>query len=786
MEKTITPRPLRNASRRIFAKVGLAMVVLGGGSWATYHFTIQSPQDSSAVAHSATDTDDQLNSDELKQLFSSPPPKASDSVTTKNRYTLTSSKPDNEIDQLLATSSPVPSVKRANPPKAESANGGSSSKTVSPQPAKTALVGDRYASLSVEAKPTAVESVAEPELANAPKQGAENEVTRGQEPENYNPLRKSVGGGQPSPTLNPVAAKPTSQPTATAQEMFANSQPLPAQPSQPAASSRYPEPSPLATKPSPIAAQPAPAAPPTGYRNPASESPPSPPAAGYRTAQQSVESRPLKAEPPAASPTELMGDTAPTPTPGLANTPGTGRPGERLLEGPQSPSITIQKLAPEEIQVGRRCTFAIRIQNTGKRTAQNVKIQDEIPLGTELVGTAPRASVSGSQVIWDIGTLSVGEERTVEMELIPKEEGELGSVASVVFSTQASAKAKCTRPELALRLTSKPKVHAGEQQVVQVELSNPGSGEATSVMLLESVPEGVTHAAGPALEFEVGSLQPGETRRLELVLTAESAGRVSNVMTARADAGLQVQASCEFEVIAPDLHVSVEGPKKRYLERPAKYHVSIDNPGTASAKEVQLVTKLPKGLQFVSANNMGEYDASSHSVLWSLAELPANERGTVELAVLPIETGEHVLQVSSKAGQGLEDSTEARVQVDGIVALMFEVVDLESPVEIGGETTYEIRVVNQGSKAASNVQVGAVMPQGMRALSGEGETRHAIQGEKVIFAPLAQLAPKAEAVYRINAQGLRAGDQRVRVQVLSDEVRQPITKEVSTRVYADQ
>ena len=106
----------------------------------------------------------------------------------------------------------------------------------------------------------------------------------------------------------------------------------------------------------------------------------------------------------------------------------------------QSPSITIQKLSPPEIQVGKRCTFAIRVQNTGQRTAQNVEIHDEIPLGTELVGTAPRASISGSNVIWELGTLSVGEERTVEMELIPTEEGELGSVATVLLAAQASAK----------------------------------------------------------------------------------------------------------------------------------------------------------------------------------------------------------------------------------------------------------------------------------------------------------------------------------------------------------
>ena len=369
---------------------------------------------------------------------------------------------------------------------------------------------------------------------------------------------------------------------------------------------------------------------------------------------------------------------------------------------------------------------------------------------------------------------------------MPTEEGDLGSVATVTFATQASAKARCTRPELALRLSSKAQVHAGQQHVVQVEVSNPGTGDATSVMLLETVPSGVSHEAGPTVEFEVGTLQPGESQRMELVLSAEHAAKITNVMTARADANLQVQASCEFEVIAPELHITVDGPKKRYLERPATYQVSVNNPGTASAKEVQLVTKLPKGLQFVSANNMGEYDPGAHSIHWSLAELPANERGTVELVALPIEVGEHTLQIATKAQQGLEDSTEARVVVDGIVSLMFEVVDVESPIEIGGETTYEIRVVNQGSKPASNVQVAAVMPQGMRAISGQGESRHAIQGEKVVFAPLPHLAPKADATFRIHAQGLRAGDQRVRVQLTSDEVQQPITKEVSTRVYADQ
>ena len=509
---------------------------------------------------------------------------------------------------------------------------------------------------------------------------------------------------------------------------------------------------------------------------------------GYATNSQPqapVAAAPLAASSPIPQPQANLADSI-TPTPGITNQPGTGRPGEQLLEGIQSASISIHKLAPPEIQVGKRCTFAIRIRNTGQRTAQNVQVHDEIPLGTELVGTAPHATVSGSQLVWDLGSLSVGEERLVEMELVPTEEREIGSVASVTLAAQASAKARCTRPQLELRLTTKPEVLVGQQHLVQVEVSNPGSGDATGVMLLETIPSGVSHEAGPALEYEVGTLKAGETRKMELVLTAEQAGQITNVMTARADANLRVEASCEFEVLAPDLKVTVDGPQRRYLERPATYRVSINNPGTATAKDIQLTTKLPKGLRFVGADNLGEYNSATHSVQWSLAELPANERGVVELTALPVEAGEQTLEISTSAHQGLEDSTEKRVLVEGITALSFEVEDLEGLIEVGGETTYEVVVTNQGSKTATNVQVLAIMQPGMRALSGEGDSQHTIQGDRILFAPLPQLAPKAEATYRIQAQGIQPGDQRVRVMIKSDDLEQPITKEVSTRVYADQ
>jgi uncharacterized repeat protein (TIGR01451 family) len=448
--------------------------------------------------------------------------------------------------------------------------------------------------------------------------------------------------------------------------------------------------------------------------------------------------------------------------------------------------LVIQKFAPGEIQVGKAAKFVVQVRNVGAHSADDVTVRDEIPQGTKLVSSSPNATNDGSHIVWQIGKLSPGEDRTVEMQLMPLTEGEIGSVATVSYTAQASVRTKCTMPQLAVRLTAPAEVMIGQQQHVKIELRNPGSGDATGVMLLENVPANVKHAAGPALEFEIGTLRAGETRELDLVLTAEKAGKVLNTLTAKADGNLQVQQQVEFEVIAPGLSIAVDGPERRYLERPATYEVSVENPGTAPAHNVQIVTKLPKGMRFVRANNMGEYDAATHAVYWSLAELPKGERGSVEVVAMPTETGAQTLQVEGHAQQGLADHTQRDIMVEGLAAIMFEVKDLEDPIEVGGETGYEIRVVNQGTKAAGNVQVTLELPPGLKIISAEGESGHRIQDGRLTFEPLQQLAPKADTVYRVRAQGMQAGDQRIMVQVNTDDLEQPIRREESTRVFGDE
>ena len=269
-------------------------------------------------------------------------------------------------------------------------------------------------------------------------------------------------------------------------------------------------------------------------------------------------------------------------------------------------------------------------------------------------------------------------------------------------------------------------------------------------------------------------------------MLASRPGPATNLLSARGDGNLHAEHKLDLEVLAPQLDVVLEGPKRRYLERQATYQLSVTNPGTAPAKQVELVANLPAGLKFISANNAGYYEESSRTVRWRLEELPANETGSVELVTMPVEAGKHVISLRGTAQKGLTVEKEQPVIVEGIAAILFQVADTVDPIEVGGETTYEVRVVNQGSKAAANVQLAVDLPPEVKFQAAEGPTRYRLDGSRVSFDGLAQLAPKADATYRVRVKAVRPGDLRARFQLLTDDMQSPVTKEESTRVYADE
>ena len=616
----------------------------------------------------------------------------------------------------------------------------------------------------------------------------------------------SVEKDQPKQAKASVASPPAGAATKLAKpEVTATPNPPPAATAKPPAASFPPKPLAAASGAAPLAAGANPFARPkqsttTGL---SAQKPSAPKPANLEPARPTLQPTagavPFAAAPPlttksVAKPAAKLSAPANRPpsvtAPAAAGATGQGRPGVPQLEGLQTPQLTVEKSGPRDLQVGKPARFEVSIRNVGSATAHDTVLKDAIPYGTSLIATMPPASPAApgdptGDLQWSIGELKPGQEARVAMELMPRLEGEIGSVASVSFRADATVRSRVTKP--ALEITAEPPQPTliGEAMTLELTLSNPGTGTATGVVVEGQLPEAVSHPAGREVEFDVGRLEPGSTRSITLVLTTVTPGVHEIRLAARADGGIEVAQRLRAEITAPMLELAADIPSRRYLQRPATCKLTMNNTGTAPALAVELAAQLPTGMKFVRANNAGYYDERTHRVLWSLEELPAGENGTVELVVMPTTLGPQAIVAAARNPAGLADQLTHTIEVEGLAALSFEVVDSEDPIEIGGLTEYVVRVTNQGTKAATNVELAANLLGDLEPIDAKGPVPFSVENLLIAFDPLATLGPADEAVFRVRVRGRRPGNQRVQFMLKSDDLKTPLTAEEMTHVYSD-
>ena len=88
------------------------------------------------------------------------------------------------------------------------------------------------------------------------------------------------------------------------------------------------------------------------------------------------------------------------------------------------PALQLIKRAPEEVRVGRNATFTMIVKNTGTAIARQVQVTDAVPNGTRFVAAQPaiQPDING-ELVWDLGDLPPGNERVIQLQLIPESEG---------------------------------------------------------------------------------------------------------------------------------------------------------------------------------------------------------------------------------------------------------------------------------------------------------------------------------------------------------------------------
>jgi uncharacterized repeat protein (TIGR01451 family) len=449
------------------------------------------------------------------------------------------------------------------------------------------------------------------------------------------------------------------------------------------------------------------------------------------------------------------------------------------------PKIACNKSAPASMLAGEQFAYRIDVSNPSEVPANDVMVTDVLPNGIAYVSSSPSAQVRGQTLTWNLGSISGGAQKTITIQVRATATGTFENCAEVEaamdLSSRCCATTTVTSPELALDKTCTTTALLCDPIEYVLTVRNTGDGPATNVKVVDQLPDGIVTTDGQrSVTTNVGTLNAGQSREIRFMAKADRPGTFENTATASADGDLMATASCTTQVTRPVLEVDKSGPAMRYVGRNATFEITVTNTGDAPARGTVLTDPVPVGTTFVSANNNGQF--ADGTVTWNLGTIEPGASRNVALTVKCSQRGAFRNTATAKA-YCTEASDSAPLSVEGVAAILLEVIDVDDPIEVGANETYVITVTNQGSAEDTNIVITCTLPAEMEYVSSDGPTRATLTGNVLRFAPVASLAPKAKLVYRVITKGIAEGDLRFRTVLDSDVISPAVEETESTHVY---
>jgi hypothetical protein len=115
--------------------------------------------------------------------------------------------------------------------------------------------------------------------------------------------------------------------------------------------------------------------------------------------------------------------------------------------------------------------------------------------------------------------------------------------------------------------------------------------------------------------------------------------------------------------------------------------------------------------------------------------------------------------------------------------LSVSVAETADPIKVGGETTYQILIANNGSQPEFDVTVAATLSDELRFERSDGPVRGTVGPKGVRLGTIKELrAGEAPLSYEIRATGISAGTARFHVEVTSRGQPRPVSADQTTQI----
>lgn len=465
-------------------------------------------------------------------------------------------------------------------------------------------------------------------------------------------------------------------------------------------------------------------------------------------------------------------------------------------------SIILDWAGPETVCTNRPNPYTLTVRNTIAQSAHRVVVQVRVPDHVIATDVEPAAKCDKGVLLWDFGTMTGKDVRTIRMNLTTSVKQDLTCQAWVTMTGTAAMRVAVREPKLEATIVAPKEVVLGDVIPVTYLVKNSGDAVVEKDWIMTTSVNGLSQPATDGvkdlpdrIENRCRELATGGSLQESHKYVANRPQIVTYTLTAVGEGGIKSTAVATVKVLEPKLAVSVAGPMKLQVGSKATYAVTVENVGAVPVS-FAIAEVVPAEFRTVSCSKNAMYDMAMKA--WRpVGDLPVGEKKVITYEMLATRPGPAEITFITSNSRNTKAEATARTVVEGIPAMKMEVSDGADPVELNGETTYEIKLMNTGTKADSQLRLECVLPKELTFVSASGPTefiekigidfnrKEPANCSTIVFEPISELAPKTEAVFRVKVKGKTAGDVRFKAVLTSMHLATPVTKEESTRVYGE-
>lgn len=303
---------------------------------------------------------------------------------------------------------------------------------------------------------------------------------------------------------------------------------------------------------------------------------------------------------------------------------------------------------------GKTILYTIRVVNNGTETATDINVTDLLPAGTVYVSSfATTGTYINTTGLWQIATLAAGNQAELNITAtINAGQGGATITNEACAISDLNSTPVCDDVNLTVRqaileiekVALTPYPAEGDSVIYRITVTNTGDGNATSITVTDTLPNGVTYndyngtdwtCIGDPLECAYGGiLEPDSSATVEVNVTVKTGFAGQTISNTACIEGTEI---CDDEniTVLNDLDLSVtkevnnttptEGETIRYTITVTN-HGPIQATGVEVSEDTYLIGEIASNLTFTPSKGVMDDNET-----WNVGTLDVNE--TAELNI---------------------------------------------------------------------------------------------------------------------------------------------------------